>query len=269
MTLFANVADDLRFPTLAELNEEMCNWGDNNLPVFREESEEFESFTSDKAEKPPPTVPPAPNVPSISKLAAALFNSDDKLFFISHRVPGCAQQEWSLVRVALDASLKLNNSCLQDGRFIVEFFVCHPGDKLYNASNQRYWLEYHPTWDGPGLDHKHTAHLLRPTASSPEYAISEGLTPFRQWVILTNSDCYICGPFNFAVINGRQSKDRISLEHWKILTLHKERFFNPVPSLETMGYSVHYSQPHEIFYDDAISARFDASPPVHAPAHVM
>ena len=32
---------------------------------------------------------------------------------------------------------------LQDGRFFLNFFICHPSDSRVNAINQRYWLQYH------------------------------------------------------------------------------------------------------------------------------
>ena len=160
-------------------------------------------------------------------------------------------------RVAVEDSLRLHPTGLQDGKFLVEFYVCHPSDKLFDAPNQRYWLEYHPTFDGPGSDHKYTAHLIRPSAASKNYAIAEGLTPFRQWVRLNNSDTYICGPFDFANVNGRRTNDRVPLAQWKILNSFKDRFSNPVPTLELLGYSVHFSQPHVQISDDYLSKRYE------------
>ena len=140
--------------------------------------ESYECFVSVDNSPDPPIPPQPPLVPPIDTLAPKIIQSSSKLFFISHRVPGCSQQEWSLVQVALKDSLKLHPHGLQDGKFLVEFYMCHPSDKFFDAPNQRYWLEYHPTFDGPGTDHKHTAHLIRPSASSKDYAKAEGLTPF-------------------------------------------------------------------------------------------
>ena len=116
----------------------------------------------------PPTITPsAPSVPLIGPLVASLFASDDKLFFISHRVPGSGVTEWSLVRIILRDSLKEHPNCLQDSRFLVVFYTCHPKDKLFNAINQRYWLEYHPFRELPNPMRQRTTHLLRPSEDSP------------------------------------------------------------------------------------------------------
>ena len=54
---------------------------------------------------------------------------------------------------------------------------------------------------------QHTAHLIRPSPESSQYAIAEGLAPFRQWIRLTNVSTYIDGPFDFAVVNNRTTRD--------------------------------------------------------------
>ena len=41
--------------------------------------------------------------------------------------------------------------------------------------------------------------------------------PFSAWVHLNHDDVYINGPFHFAVLNGRQTKDRY---RWRTLTSH-------------------------------------------------
>ena len=80
----------------------------------------------------------SPSLPLIAPLVASLLSSIDRLFFISHRVPGSGVTEWSLVRVAMRDSLREHPNCTQDGRFLVDFYTCHPKDKLFNAVNQRY-----------------------------------------------------------------------------------------------------------------------------------
>ena len=72
----------------------------------------------------------------------------------------------------------------------MDFYICHPTDWFFNAINQHYWLEYHPTSDVTRPDHQSTAHLIRPFSQSEDYAIAEGLTPFRQWVRLINVDTF-------------------------------------------------------------------------------
>ena len=46
--------------------------------------------------------------------------------------------EWALVRVDLQRSVQVHPSALQDERFLVAFYSCHPVDKRYNTINQRY-----------------------------------------------------------------------------------------------------------------------------------
>ena len=126
------------------------------------------------------------------------------MFFIAHRVPGTTASEWYLVRVDLDSTISANPNAMQDGRFLVEFYVGHPADKRYNAINQRFWLEYHPIIDMANPFRNRTTHLIRPSDQSQAYAAKERLRPFRQWARLNHSDTYISGPFDFAVINGRK-----------------------------------------------------------------
>ena len=69
-----------------------------------------------------PTISPlAPTLPLIGPLVASLLTSVDKLFFISHRVPGSGVTEWSLVQIALRNLLREHLNCIQDGCFLVDF----------------------------------------------------------------------------------------------------------------------------------------------------
>ena len=100
--------------------------------------------------------------------------------------------------------------------------------------------------------------MVRPTNQSEAYAKSEGLTPFSQWVRLTNADTFIAGPFNFAIVNGRKTKDRISAQQWKSLTKYKHLFTNETPCVKLPDYSVHCGQFHTSFVSEPINARIDA-----------
>ncbi len=74
---------------------------------------------------PPPSLPiaskPEPTAPTILTLAPLIFSITDKLFFIAHKIGTADCYEWRLVRVAFRDSVSLYPSCLQDGRFLVEF----------------------------------------------------------------------------------------------------------------------------------------------------
>ena len=90
--------------------------------------------------------------------------------------------EWALVQVYLQRPLQAHPVALQDGKFLVDFYTCHPADKKYNAINQRYWLEYHPILEVAGPYRNRCTHMIWPFAQSPSYAVAEGLRPFSQWV---------------------------------------------------------------------------------------
>jgi hypothetical protein len=55
-------------------------------------------------------------------------------------------------------------------------------------------------------------HLIRPSDTSKAYA-----SQHRQYINLTHLDTYIHGPFDFATLGGRNSRDRISADDWLIL----------------------------------------------------
>ena len=94
---------------------------------------------------PPPAAPAhsIPSIPAIHLLTAAIIRSDDRLFFVSHNIGANDAREWRLARVAFQDSMSLYPSCTLDGRFLFEFYICHPADWRYNAVNQRYWLQFH------------------------------------------------------------------------------------------------------------------------------
>ena len=169
--------------------------------------------------------------PSIQELHRRLVGSRHCLFFIAFPLPGSDTREWNLVRVVYKASLSANQNCLQDGRFLVDFYILHPEDKTYNATNQRYWLEYHRKETILQAEHGTTYHLLRPSAESETYTKAKGLIPYRRWVYLCDAATYIHGPFEFALLrDGRQSQDRVAKKDWEALCANKAKFANAVPS---------------------------------------
>ena len=157
---------DFHFPTLAELTEEISPfpWIDDN--------ERIQVMSCDTIEDqpvlytgPPPSraVPPLPSAPPLSLLVAGIINSSDRLFFISHSLGHPTTCVWRLVRVAFSDSTSLSPSCLQDGRFLMEFYTLHHADVRFNASNERYWLQYHSIGDIATPTPSTTTHLIRPS----------------------------------------------------------------------------------------------------------
>jgi hypothetical protein len=148
---------------------------------------------------PPPSAPNhvIPSIPAIHLLIASIICSIDCLFFVSHSIGSNDAREWRLVWVVFEDSISLYPLCMQEGRFLFEFNICHPSDFRYNAINQRYWLQYHDLLD---IQSPHTTserHMIRPPNSSASYATRHKMVPFRKWLNISHLDTYIHGPFEF------------------------------------------------------------------------
>jgi hypothetical protein len=156
--------------------------------------------------RPPPSAPTysTPAIPPLSILSRSIIQSSAKLFFISHSIGTNDAREWRLVRVASQESMSLYPSCLQDGRFLVKFYISHPADSRYNATNTRFWLQYHTLGELQSPLSTMDTHLIRPSDSSKDYATRHKLLPFRKWVNLTHQDTFIHGPFDFATVTARK-----------------------------------------------------------------
>ena len=237
-----STADEFYWPSLSELNEEM-----NPFPWLTGEKERV-TFPSDEIVTtpamytgPPPTLTPPkpPTIPSVAALATSIVKSSDRLFFISHAMPTIARREWRLVRVNLEDSMAMRPTCLTDGRYLVDFYIRHTSDVRFNATNQRYWLQYHKEHDIVTPSLSSDTHLIRPSDTSARLASRHNLIPFRQWITLTHESTFIHGPFEFAKINGRKSRDRVAQVDWNVLHAHKDIFLNEPPSLDLPSYSVH------------------------------
>ena len=119
----------------------------------------------------------------------------------------------------------------------MEFYVLHPSDVRYNATNQRYWLQYS---DRTGICNDHlNAHLITPSDTSEDRAKHHNLRPIRCWVNLTHGDTYVHGPFDFATVRGRKTRDRIDQSSWDDLASKSSMFSNPVPRCDLPTYSIH------------------------------
>ena len=84
---------DINFPSLAKILAECFDWHEGEEQAVLENDslcERVEMFSINVLSSPlPPTISPVdPTLPLIGPLVASLLSSVDKLFFISHRVPG-------------------------------------------------------------------------------------------------------------------------------------------------------------------------------------
>ena len=256
---WANATDDdvdLHYPSLAELQDEMdasVEWGDVDdmidmrRPLSPSDTSTFAS----------PSITPTP---TLARLAAKLISSTSRLFFVSWAYPTATRREWHLVRVNLDSSISYNPDCLHNGRFLVEFFVCHPRDLHLHPRNQRWWLEYHASSELARL-HEGDYHLLRPDDKADIYATQNHLRPFCQWISLIDDSTFLHGPFEFAIINGRQTRDRISTPDWTQLVLAKSKYNNAPPDIDKRDFEgVQFSRSfHTHHFDPSVRARVMAT----------
>ena len=101
---------------MAELNAECFQWGEGEEDLMLADDslcQEIEVFAvtcsqAEAAKRPPPPpveAPPTPRVPDISRLTASIMSSNDKLFFIAHKIPGSDQSEWALLKIDLQLSI--------------------------------------------------------------------------------------------------------------------------------------------------------------------
>jgi hypothetical protein len=249
--------DQFHWPSLSEFNDDLFpfHWSSEE-----ERNQYFDgnlvSSLPDLHVGPPPlaTTCNTPRISSISSLTTAIIRSVDKLFFISNPTGSNEAQEWRLVRVAFQESMSLYPSCLQDGRFLVEFYICHPADFQYNAVNQGFWLQYHTDSKLQSPLSTTETHLICPSASSVDCTTRHKLSAFQKWVNLTHHETFIHSPFEFFSVNGCKTGDCVSLIHWKILKLHCNMFHNPLLHFNVSSYSIHVDRgAHVLFHDIAIA----------------
>ena len=141
-----------------------------------------------------------PTIPDIHLLLAAIIGSTNKLCFFSHIIGANTSCEWRLARIAFNDSVLFYPSCTLDGRFLFDFYICHPSDWRYNADNLPYWIQYHGQEGIVCPDLSTETHLIRPSETSVDYALCHKLLLFRKWLNMTHSDTCIHGLFEFASV---------------------------------------------------------------------
>jgi hypothetical protein len=92
------------------------------------------------------------------------------------------------------------------------------------------------------------AHLITPSDASTDCAAHNHLVTVRCWVNLTHSNTYIHGSFDFAVVRGRKTRDRIGQDSWDALASKTLMFTNRIPRFDLPTYSIHVDRGvHTIF----------------------
>jgi len=261
--LTVGTPQDFHWPSLAELNDELrpfpwASDAEKESVAIGDEYALANVFYNGPTPSPPGAIERA--IPSCEVILANIVKSADKLFFIAHPIGTNDAREWRLVRVSFQDSVSLRPSCLQDGRFLVEYYILHPSDIRFNATNQRYWLQYHPIGQITTPSSAVEAHLIRPSDTSEAHAARRNLSPFRRWATLVNQDTYIHGPFDFASVRGRKTRDRIPLSAWDALRSNTSLFQNELPRTDLPTYSVHVDRgAHSIIHSPAITAQVNAA----------
>jgi hypothetical protein len=233
---------DFHFPTLAELNKEVCPfpWIDNNNRIQLMSRDEIEDQPALYTGPPPSrAVPSSPSAPPLGLLIASIINSSDRLFFIMHSLGNPNTCKWQLVHVAFSDSTSLSLSCLQDGRFLMEFYTLHYADVRFNAANQQYWLQYHSFGKIATPTSSTKMHLIWPSDTSKAHAAHHRLVPFCHWINLLHSGTLLHSPFEFATVNGRKSPNRVSQANLDVLAKFSTCFQNPLPRFDLPSYSIH------------------------------
>jgi hypothetical protein len=96
---------------------------------------------------------------------------------------------------------------------------------------------------------------VRPIDTSDGYVARHKLMPFRKWLNKCHQDTYIHGPFKFASIRGRKTRDPVAQSDWGILHKHSSMFNNPVPRFDVPTYLIHCNHgAHVIFHDKSTCA---------------
>jgi hypothetical protein len=121
------------FPTLQELDNKFDGWPESGNPFV-----DREVLTPAGPVKNAILALPT-SIKTIATIVTDLIRSEDKLYFIAYsQQRSQTRKEWKLVRVDFQKSLQQYPSCLQDGRFLVEFFIEHHRDKNLDICNRWY-----------------------------------------------------------------------------------------------------------------------------------
>jgi hypothetical protein len=147
------------FPLLSQLDAKYDSWPESRNPFLHNKT----TFTSGQNTQAPVlsngytklgssdlATPPLLQLLStstasrpFSQFVTDIIRSDGKLFFILHLPPNQSQLEWKLMQVNFMTTMKLHPKCLQDGKFLLQFYIQHCNDDPINLPDKRYWLEYH------------------------------------------------------------------------------------------------------------------------------
>jgi hypothetical protein len=107
--------------------------------------------------------------------------------------------------------------------------------------------------------------LITPSDTSADRAVRHHLVTVRCWVDLTHGDTYLYGPFEFAIVRGRKTRDCIGQDCWGVLATKTLMFTNQIPRFDLPTYSIHVDHGvHMIFPGMIMASQIDESlQPLH------
>jgi hypothetical protein len=241
------------FPTVQQLDDKFDGWPESGNPFIEKAS--TPAIPLDVIHNNVLTLTTVIKTKSI--IVADLVRSEDKLFFVSYALQLCqTRKEWKLARVDLCRSLQQYPNCLQDGRFLMKFFIEHYQDKNLDICNRIYWLEYHKTNSHKSLSMNY--HILQSSQYSEATAQSMGLVPYRKWMQASDPSVVLHGPFDFATLNHQKTRARVAAKKdWLVLTKQKGLYHNPAPQLSPTIVRVDILQPiyEEVAGDREVQTR--------------
>jgi hypothetical protein len=83
-----------------------------------------------------------------------------------------------------------------------------------------------------------------------------GLVPYREWIQIDDPSITLHGPFNFATLHNRKTRDRVAQQDWLVLQDREKLYNNPAPRLTQRIMSVDISQPtYEIVKNKEVQTR--------------
>lgn len=132
-------------------------------------------------------------------------SSKDKLFFINYSLPANTRKGCKLVQLQLEQSLLKCPSCMQDGWFLVDFYILHPDKKATSVEDKRFWIKYHEKLNQKTIGEHY--HIIKPSEVSPEQDKHKGLVPYCKWFEFSNLENILHSPFNFATKNNLTTRD--------------------------------------------------------------
>jgi hypothetical protein len=252
-TNLAEIQNLPSFPSLQEMDDEFDGWPESGNPFIDREHPQ-----GSKSSIPyhPENQSLASNIRSRASVVADLIGSEDKLFFVAYSpIRSQTRREWKLIRVNFLKSIQQHPSCLQDGRFLAEFYIEHHRDKQHDITHRRYWLEYHESNSHKSISVDY--HIIQPSQYSESVATSKRLTPYREWINIDDPDILLHGPFNFATLNNRKTRDRIADTDWHILAQYKSKYDNFAPKVTNNVMHVDITQPiyEQVQNNEEVSVR--------------